>query len=181
VMASGCAAVVDVAPDAPAAACGESRGALGVASAARDLPALEDLMVGIMRRGPGGCGRAAGDPAAAAVVLNAAAAAAWRIASAGRAEAAREGTAALIRRVVQWRAARGELEGAYSLAHMTGDRAALEDVYCAALREGSSGVMSAVRDRLAAETSSSSSSDKPLPSTEELSRLAALEARAALT
>lgn len=195
VMASGCAAVVDVAPDAPAAACGESRGALGAASAARDLPALEDLIVGIMRRGPGGCGRAAGDPAAAAMVLNAAAAAAWRVACSTsgqhhRGGAVREGTAALIRRVVQWRAGRGELEGAYSLAHMTGDRAALEDVYCAALRQGSSGVMSAARDRLAEESSGGGGlvgrhhhhrHEPPflLPSTEELAHLAALEARAA--
>lgn len=195
VMASGCAAVVDVAPVAPAAACGESRGAVGVASAARDLHALEDLIVGIMRRGPGGCGLAAGDPAAAAMVLNAAAAAAWRVACSTSEQhhgegSAREGTAALIRRVVQWRTGRGELEGAYSLAHMTGDRAALEDVYCAALRQGSSGVMSAARDRLAEESSGHGGPvgrhhqqrhEPPflLPSTEELARLAALEARTA--
>ena len=180
VMSSGCAAVIDVAPDAPAAACGESRGALGLASAARDLPTLEDLMVGIMRRGPGACGRAAGDPIAAAMVLTAAAAAAWRIVSTSSSSVGiRDGTVALIRRVVQWRAARGELEGAYSLAHMTGDRATLEDVYCAALRQGSSGVMTAARDRLA-EIFDTLSLEKPshssiLPSTEELSRLTALE------
>lgn len=180
VTVNGCATIVDVSPDAPAALCGEARGALGVASAAKNLPALEELIVGIMRRGPGGCGRVAGDPAAAAAVLNAAAAAAWRIASSGPSSGpVREGTVVLIRRVVQWRAARGDLEGAYSLAHVTGDRATLEDVYCAALRQGNFGMVSVVRDRLAG-TEKSSSPHKSLPSIEELSCLASLETHSAL-
>jgi len=84
---------------------------------------------------------------------------------------------ALIRRVVQWRTARGELESAYSLAHLVSDynRAALEDVYCgcAAARKGGGGcdarVMAAVRDRLA-ETAPPAG-EPPVPSAEELSRL----------
>jgi hypothetical protein len=57
------------------------------------------ILVGIMRRGPGGAGGGAGDGAASAAVLDTAAAAAWRLAAAdGTSPAAAAGTAALIRR-----------------------------------------------------------------------------------
>ena len=78
--------------------------------------------------------------------MTAVASAAWRLA-AGTPRAV--GTGALIRRAAQWRAARGELEGAYGLAHLTGDLAAFRDVYAAALAAGEERIVDAVRHRLA--------------------------------
>jgi hypothetical protein len=190
-MQSDCDAVVRAAPDALAASYSGFDRALGVASAARDLPALEALMVRLMRRGGEGGGVDGGgdrDPAAAEAIIDAAAAAAWRVASSsgpGKGLLVRRGTMALIRRAVQWHLARGDLDGAYSLAHLTGDRTTLEDVYCAALSLGSSAVMAAVRDSLAygelePASFASGGSRQPLPSAEELCLFASLEARAAL-
>lgn len=126
--------------------------ALEVASDAGDLHAVEELMIDLMRRGTGREDDTTGDIAA---MLVDAAIEACRIASAGTPDASRA-TATLIRRTVLWCASVGELEGAYSLAHLTGDVATLEDVYHAASRARPRGakaerVLAAVRDRLAQE------------------------------
>ena len=123
-----------------------------IANAAKDLHALEALVVDAMRR--------AENASSAESTIETAAPAAWRLARDGPPDV-RQGTLAVIRRAVQWLASRGDLESAYALSHMTNDVASLEDVYRAASRgrgDGDARVMAAVRDRLAEAQNAISSS-----------------------
>ena len=115
------------------------------ACAARDLARVEEAMLTVMRAGRS-------DPQDAEL-LSTAAKVVWDIVCDSGTVDERERAKLTIRRAVQWRVEAGNLEGAYSLAHITSDRVTLEDVLVGAARgrkynPSAARVMAVVRERL---------------------------------
>lgn len=119
---------------------------LEAACAARDLARVEEAMLTVMRAGRS-------DPQDAEL-LSTAAKVVWDIVSDSGTVDERERAKLTIRRAVQWLVEEaGNLEGAYSLAHITSDRVTLEDVLVGAARDrkynpSAARVMAVVRERL---------------------------------
>ena len=118
---------------------------LEAACAARDLARVEEAMLTVMRAGRS-------DPQDDEL-LSTAAKVVWDIVSDSGTVDERERAKLTIRRAVQWRVEAGNLEGAYSLAHITSDRVTLEDVLVGAARgrkynPSAARVMAVVQERL---------------------------------
>jgi len=118
---------------------------LEAACAARDLARVEEAMLTVMRAGRS-------DPQDAEL-LSTAAKVVWDIVCDSGTVDERDRAKLTIRRAVQWRVEAGNLEGAYSLAHITSDRVTLEDVLVGAARDrkynpSAARVMAVVQERL---------------------------------
>lgn len=118
---------------------------LEAACTARDLARVEEAMLTVMRAGRS-------DPQDDEL-LSTAAKVVWDIVCDSGTVDERERARLTIRRAVQWRVEAGNHEGAYSLAHITGDRVTLEDVLVGAARDrkhnpSAARVMAVVQERL---------------------------------
>ena len=119
---------------------------LEAACAARDLARVEEAMLTVMRAGRS-------DPQDDEL-LSTAAKVVWDIVSDSGTVDERERAKLTIRRAVQWLVEEaGNLEGAYSLAHITSDRVTLEAVLVGAARgrkynPSAARVMAVVQERL---------------------------------